>query len=91
MIRTLLKENGLEWRVFNYGFEQVDDEKSTPQEFTGASAQPHEFTLLILYYNPLSIFGNKISYLSLKIAISRSLFGIIVRKVKCAYRNCREI
>ena len=34
MIRTLLTENGLEWRVFKYEFEQVDDAQSTLKEFT---------------------------------------------------------
>jgi len=34
MIRTLLTENGLEWRVFKYVFEQVDDVQSTLEEFT---------------------------------------------------------
>jgi hypothetical protein len=34
MIRTLLIENGLEWRVFKYEFEQVDDAQSTLEEFT---------------------------------------------------------
>jgi len=33
MMRTLLTENGLEWRVFNYEFEQVDDAQSTLEEF----------------------------------------------------------
>ncbi len=34
MIRTLLTENGLEWRVFKYEFEQADDAQSTLGEFT---------------------------------------------------------
>ena len=34
MIRTLLTENELEWRVFKYEFEQVDDAQSTLEEFT---------------------------------------------------------
>jgi len=34
MIRTLLTENGLEWRVFKYEFEQADDAQSTLEEFT---------------------------------------------------------
>jgi len=33
MIRTLLTENELEWRVFDYVFEQVDDAQSTLNEF----------------------------------------------------------
>jgi len=33
MIRTLLTENDLEWRVFNYEFEQADDAQSTLEEF----------------------------------------------------------
>ncbi|RZN35487.1 MAG: DUF91 domain-containing protein [Methanosarcinales archaeon] len=34
MIRTLLTENKLEWRVFKCEFEQVDDAQSTLEEFT---------------------------------------------------------
>ncbi len=34
MIRTLLTENGLEWKVFKYEFEQADDAQSTLEEFT---------------------------------------------------------
>ena len=33
MIRTLLTENNLEWKVFNYEFEQADDAQSTLEEF----------------------------------------------------------
>jgi RecB family endonuclease NucS len=32
MIRTLLTENGLEWQVFKYEFEQADDAQSTLEE-----------------------------------------------------------
>ncbi|MEA1864197.1 MAG: endonuclease NucS [Euryarchaeota archaeon] len=34
MIRTLLTENGLEWMVFKYEFEQADDAQSILEEFT---------------------------------------------------------
>ncbi len=32
MIQTLLTENDLEWKVFKYEFEQVDDAQSTLEE-----------------------------------------------------------
>ena len=34
MIRTMLTENELEWQVFDYVFEQVDDAQNTLEEFT---------------------------------------------------------